>query len=244
VIPLIDLAATLGRDLPARDVRSMAEALRSGPTAFHRASAAAAGSAVRAAYRRVVDQRLSDADRQFLAGALLGHLAPHAPTGQIDVVWTGPDSGAATGRLTSAVVVDLIDRAVTDVLLVGYAVHTEPTVAAALRRAAARTVTITLLIERAADNPRFTGDGAAFPGIDAIRLHWPQEERPTGASLHAKILVIDADVALVGSANITGAALGHNLECGLLITGGPVPAEVREHVELLLGRGVLTTLPT
>lgn len=243
MIPLIDLAAVLGRDLPARDVRRLAEALRSGPAEFHRAAAVAAGSAVRAAYRRVVDQELSDADREFLAGALLGHLAPRAPKGRIDAVWTGPDSGATTGRLTSAVVVDLIDRAATDVLLVGYAVHTEPTVAAALRRAAARTVTITLLIERAADNPRFTGTGVAFPGIDAIRLHWPQEERPAGASLHAKILVIDSHVALVGSANITGAALGHNLECGLLVTGGPVPAEVRQHVHLLLGRGVLTTLP-
>lgn len=242
--PLIDLATALGRDLPARDVRRLAEALRSGPGALRQVAAAAAGAAVRAAYRRVVDQRLSDADRQFLAGALLGHLEPRAATGRIDVVWTGPDSGAAAGRLTSAVVVDLIDRAVSNVLLVGYAVHTEPTVAAALRQAAARAVTITLLVERATDNPRFTGAGTAFPGIDAIRLHWPREERPAGASLHAKILVIDSDIALVGSANITGAALGHNLECGLLVTGGPVPAEVREHVELLLNRGVLTELPT
>lgn len=242
--PLIDLAAVLGRDLPARDVRRLAEALRSGPNAVHQAAADAAGAAVRAAYRGVVDQQLTDADRQFLAGALLGQLLPRAATGRIDVVWTGPDSGAATGRLTSAVVVDLIDRAVTDVLLVGYAVHTEPTVAAALQRATDRSVTIRLLTERTADNPRFTGIGIAFAGIDAIRLHWPREERPAGASLHAKILVIDSDVALVGSANITGAALGHNLECGLLVTGGPVPAEVREHVELLLARGVLTAFST
>ncbi|OJY38926.1 DISARM system phospholipase D-like protein DrmC [Pseudonocardia sp. 73-21] len=241
--PLVDLAAILGRDLPSRDIRVLAEALRTGPQAISQAAAAATGVAVRAAYRRVVDRRLSDADRQFLAGALLGHLAPRAPTGRIDVVWTGPDSGAATGRLTSAVVVDLIDRAVTDVLLVGYAVHTEPSVAAALQRATARTVVITLLVERATDNPRFTGPGTAFPGIDAIRLHWPREQRPAGASLHAKILVIDSDIALVGSANITGAALGHNLECGLLVTGGPVPAEMRKHVELLLNRGVLTALP-
>jgi cardiolipin synthase A/B len=239
---LVDLAATLGRDLPAQDVRRLAEALRSGPAALHQVTAAAAGAAVRAAYRRVVDQRLSDADRHFLAGALLGHLTPRTPTGRIDVVWTGPDSGAATGRLTSAVVVDLIDRAVTDVLLVGYAVYTEPNVASALHRAADRSVTITLLIERAIDNPRFTGAGTAFPGLDAIRLHWPQAERPAGASLHAKILVIDSDIALVGSANITGAALGHNLECGLLVTGGPIPVEVRKHVTLLLGRGVLTPI--
>jgi hypothetical protein len=32
------------------------------------------------------------------------------------------------------------------------------------------------------------------------------------------------------------------MECGLLVTGGPIPAEVRDHVERLLHRGVLTTL--
>ncbi len=240
---LVDLAANLGRDLPAQDLRRLAGALRSGPGALHQITADASASTVRAAYRRVVDLGLAAAERQFLAGALLGFLAPRTPAGRVEVVWTGPDSGAVTGRLTSATVVDLLDRAITDVLLVGYAVHTEPTVAAALQRAVARAVAITLLVERATDNPRFISAGTAFPDIDAIRLHWPREERLAGASLHAKILVIDSEIALVGSANITGAALGHNLECGLLVTGGPVPAELREHIDLLQGRGVLTTVP-
>lgn len=76
------------------------------------------------------------------------------------VVWTGPDSGPATSRLTSAVVVDLIDQA----------------------------------------------------------------------------------MVLIGSADLTGAAFERNLECGLLIRGGPVPAKISAHVCRLADLGVLRTL--
>jgi len=55
-----------------------------------------------------------------------------------------------------------------------------------------------------------------------------------GASLHAKLLVIDYTSALVGSANITGAALGKNLECGLLVRGGGTARSLCQHVASLL----------
>jgi phosphatidylserine/phosphatidylglycerophosphate/cardiolipin synthase-like enzyme len=48
--------------------------------------------------------------------------------------------------------------------------------------------------------------------------------------MHAKVLVVDRSVALVGSANLTGYGLERNLECGLLIRGGPVPAALAEHL--------------
>ncbi len=54
--------------------------------------------------------------------------------------------------------------------------------------------------------------------------------------MHAKILVVDRRVALVGSANLTGYGLERNLECGLLVRGGPVPRLLVEH--LLTARGL------
>ncbi len=148
----------------------------------------------------------------------------------------------ATSRLTSVVVIDLIDQAQTDVLLVGYAVHTEPSVAEALHRARGRGVAITLLLERNLDNPAFASAGAAFPGLTATRLSWPASARAAGASLHAKVLVVDGAAALVGSANVTGAAFERNLECGLLVQGGPQPAAICAHVRSLTELGVF--LPT
>jgi cardiolipin synthase len=48
--------------------------------------------------------------------------------------------------------------------------------------------------------------------------------------MHAKLLVIDRMTALVGSANLAGYGLERNLECGVLIRGGPVPGLLADHV--------------
>lgn len=157
----------------------------------------------------------------------------------IDVVWGGPDSPGGGGRLTSAVITECLDGASESVLIVGYAVHDEPSVVAALHRAADRQVPLTLLCERPADNPRFNGPTLPFPSLAARRLAWPADRRPAGASLHAKLLVVDGHLALVGSANLTGAALSRNVECGVLISGGPLPAAVLAHVDGLVAAGVL-----
>ncbi|WP_331758108.1 DISARM system phospholipase D-like protein DrmC (plasmid) [Nocardia sp. NBC_01377] len=239
---VIRLAVQLSRELPAQDVRRLAIAVRGGPAALQKYSAGSAGVAVRDACQRLMAAALSAKDCDLAAGAMLGALEADPRVAAIDVVWTGPDSGLATSRLTSAVVVDLIDQAVTEILLVGYAVHTEPSVAAALTRASDRNVAITLLLERHADNVHFSGTGAAFPGLVAQRLSWPAGERPAGASLHAKVLVVDETSALIGSANVTGAALERNLECGLLLTGGPVPGNIRSHVRRLVDRGLMRKL--
>jgi phosphatidylserine/phosphatidylglycerophosphate/cardiolipin synthase-like enzyme len=54
--------------------------------------------------------------------------------------------------------------------------------------------------------------------------------------MHAKVLVVDRKTALVGSANLTGYGLERNLEAGMLIRGGPVPALLAEH--LFTARGI------
>jgi phosphatidylserine/phosphatidylglycerophosphate/cardiolipin synthase-like enzyme len=60
--------------------------------------------------------------------------------------------------------------------------------------------------------------------------------------LHAKIIVVDDRVALVGSANLTGRAMGDNLECGILIRGGKQPRAIRDHVVSLYMAGRLRRL--
>jgi cardiolipin synthase A/B len=79
--------------------------------------------------------------------------------------------------------------------------------------------------------------GAPFSGLGAVRLHWPRGQRPAGASLHAKVIVVDDGIALVGSANLTNRAMETNLECGILIRGGPQPQAIRRHITELRARG-------
>lgn len=68
---------------------------------------------------------------------------------------------------------------------------------------------ITLIAERHGDNPSYTGSGVAFPGLVALRLNWPPAP---GAALHAKVTVMDHEITLVGSANLTNRATETNLE--------------------------------
>lgn len=72
-------------------------------------------------------------------------------------------------------------------------------------------------------NPSCTALGNPFPRLHALHLHWPAGSRSPGAALHAKSIVVDGQVALVGGANLTSRAMESNLECGILIRGGLNP---------------------
>lgn len=74
-------------------------------------------------------------------------------------------------RLTAAAVIDLINAARTEILLVSYATHSEPSIKAALSAATARNVAVTLLAERHEDNPSYTAAGTPFSSLNMLRLH-------------------------------------------------------------------------
>jgi cardiolipin synthase len=236
-----DWASRLAERLPAADVRQLARAALAGASSVHSLRATTASPVM----RNTCDQVLTWLDRVdpvYLAGLLDGaaraleHARQHH---SIDVVWTGPESGITTSRLTAATVIDLIEQAHHEILLVSFATQTEPGISAALQAAAARGVSITLLAERHADNPGYASAAAPFPGLNATRLHWPAAQRPPGAALHAKSIVVDDRTALVTSANLTSRAMEANLECGILIRGGPQPRAIRDHISGLRAAGIL-----
>ncbi|MGH3266428.1 MAG: DISARM system phospholipase D-like protein DrmC [Trebonia sp.] len=245
--PLDDLenwACRTAERLPARDVRRLANAAAAGMPGVRQLRATAASAILRDACDQLM-RRLSLAEPTYLAGLLAGaaHAVSRARQHQtMSVVWTGPESGVSSSRLTAATVIELINAARSQILLVSYATRTEPSIAAALSAAAARGIEVTLLAERHADNPSYTAQGTPFPGLGALRLHWPARSRPPGAALHAKIIVVDDQVALVGSANLTNRAMESNLECGILIRGGPQPLAIRDHITGLYAAGLLLRL--
>lgn len=236
-------AVTIARRLPATDVDALARATAGGVWALRRLRGTTGSAELRHACRELETCLVDGAGAAALAGVLLGAgdaWRAASSDAVVDVVWTGPESSVTTSRLTAAVVARILEEARSEILLVGYAVQTEPSVASALEAAALAGVEITLLLERELDNPRYAGGSPAFPGLRARRLAWPAERRPDGgAALHAKILVVDRRTALVGSANITAWAMERNLECGILLRGGPQPAAIHEHVEGLLRAGVV-----
>ena len=239
-----DWACRIGERLPIADVRRLAEAAAEGEPGVRRLRATAGSVILRDACDQL-SKRLAYAESAYLSGLLAGAARAVERARQqqsVSVVWTGPESGVSSSRLTAAAVIDLINAARSEILLVSYATHNEPSIKAALSAATARNVAVTLLAERHEDNPSYTAAGTPFPGLNVLRLHWPASSRPPGAALHAKIIVVDDQVALVGSANLTSRAMESNLECGILIRGGPQPRAIRDHITGLHAAGVLLRL--
>ena len=151
-------------------------------------------------------------------------------------VWTGPGAKGQQ-RLTAGVLHQLIASAQERILLVSFAAHTLSSLAHDLQAAVTRGVEVDVLFETTEDSAGSykSTDDAPFGAIDGIRrLRWPTEERESGALLHAKALVIDRRLALVGSANLTRRALDANLELGLTVEDVGVAGAIEDHVRRLI----------
>ncbi|MGI8493393.1 MAG: DISARM system phospholipase D-like protein DrmC [Acidimicrobiales bacterium] len=241
-----DVATQIASAMPRHDIARLATATGEGPQAVSSLRSSAGSPAIRSACDQIT-RLLESHPGDFVAGCLAGAAAAvekarHAQ--QIDVVWTGPSSGIDTARLTAGVVAELIGEAQRRILLVSYATFPDRRVLGALAAAVARGVDITVVYERGADNSAYRSDVEAFAGLGVRRVVWPADQRPPGAALHPKLIVVDDQTALVGSANLTGRALDINIECGVLIRGGPQPKAITEHIFSLIHTGALLVLHT
>lgn len=167
--------------------------------------------------------------------------------GRVEVVMTGPSEPDAPTRATEAVVVDVVSGAKRELILVTYAAMSYGPLRAALQAACARGVKTQVVVETVAGAKGLLSmePAAAFWGITGLRLlHWPLDRRRGNipGRLHAKLVVADRKVAFVTSANLTGSALERNLECGLLVRGGPAPRRLTDHIAALIREGVLQPL--
>jgi phosphatidylserine/phosphatidylglycerophosphate/cardiolipin synthase-like enzyme len=61
----------------------------------------------------------------------------------------------------------------------------------------------------------------------------------TNGRVHAKVAVADGSTAFLTSANLTGHALEKNMEAGILINGGHVPANLQSHLRSLIETRVI-----
>jgi phosphatidylserine/phosphatidylglycerophosphate/cardiolipin synthase-like enzyme len=140
---------------------------------------------------------------------------------------------AQSGRSLRQAAIAIIDQAMTTLVLctpyldrAGISLLLD-----ALRAAALRNVAITIITQEL-HNPqspnaqaiallRHELAGARTPLCCYSALPADMGE-PTVTRIHAKVLLADAHIALIGSANITGAGLGHNMELGVVVRGAEV----------------------
>ena len=167
---------------------------------------------------------------------------------QMQLIWTGPETHSIPMRRTEDALLDVIQAAQKELLVVSFAVYKAQAIMQALADALDRGVRVRICVEAPAESDGRIGyDTIAALGVVGQRAKiytWPQTQRPTTASgksgaLHAKLAVADADHLFISSANLTDYAMHLNMEMGVLIHGGPLPGRVREHFRELIRAGVL-----
>ena len=246
--------AAVIRQMPAGHVRALAAVVRgtSGPAAA--LAAGALTSVTSPVYRQHAEQLMGCWEEvpalsgQAFGLALLSALAMREAEREsetVEAVATGPSTPHVLLRHSKAVLLDLVSHASDRLLVVSFAAYKVPEIVQALREAVGRGVVVQMILETTDDSSgALSFDGAkAFSGIaSGLEFYiWPSDRRPEGvqATLHAKAVVADAREAFITSANLTGSALDHNLELGVLVRGGPVPRRLADHFSALIAAGVL-----
>jgi phosphatidylserine/phosphatidylglycerophosphate/cardiolipin synthase-like enzyme len=176
----------------------------------------------------------------------------------MELVTSGPDVAGMT-RDTGVVLRELFAGAEQRVLVVGFAVHQEREIFAALANRMRHRPD--LLARLCLDIRRAPGDTTRADSLlrrfaeRFIRQEWPgprlpdlfydprslAESEPRRASLHAKCVVIDGVRALIGSANLTEAAQLRNIEVGVVVSG-LIAAATERHFDALIAAGHLRPL--
>ena len=162
---------------------------------------------------------------------------------RVDVVWTGPLATSVSVRRSAAVLLELIQKAEREIIMVSFAAFRIPDALKALEIKSQSGVSMHFILESGEDSKgRLRQDASsAFQsliGKPTVHFYtWPFAKRPPGALLHAKVVIIDGSTALVTSANLTEHAISTNLEIGILIEDGDAPQRIHDHIKALIAAG-------
>jgi phosphatidylserine/phosphatidylglycerophosphate/cardiolipin synthase-like enzyme len=184
----------------------------------------------------------------------------HGSMPRTDLVWSGPEVPGLHARDTRRVYEELLSCAARSLWVSTYAFFDGPrmfeVIARRMGEATGLQVTMLLniqrkrgdttvaeqLVRRFAD--RFWSD--EWPGAARPRVFYdPRALEPDfpGGVLHAKAVVSDDNAVFITSANLTEAALGRNIELGLLVRDRALAGSIVAHFRGLIDRGLLHALP-
>jgi len=170
-----------------------------------------------------------------------------APT--TELVWTGPATPVVPVRRTEQVLCDLICGAERRLTMTSFGIFQVPRLVEELDRSLERGVALRIVLgDREAHSDqeidRQRHQLGRIVAAQAALLQWPAERRSRdehghAGLMHVKAAVADSKVAFLTSANLTEAALERNMELGVLIRGGGLPASIDRLIDALVESGEL-----
>jgi phosphatidylserine/phosphatidylglycerophosphate/cardiolipin synthase-like enzyme len=203
----------------------------------------------------VVDQlveawRATTVSAEELASMLLaaGHVFTKTAGQQsTELVWTGPTTPFVSARRTEQALLQVINAAEQTLFITSFVAYDVSTIVRALNAASDRGVVISMLLELSQDHGgsiTFDAIGKMRTLVPALKLYAWRDKADLFADgrVHAKVAVADARVCFITSANLTGHAMERNMELGILLQGGQIPATVALHLQSLVDTEIVQTI--
>jgi phosphatidylserine/phosphatidylglycerophosphate/cardiolipin synthase-like enzyme len=182
-------------------------------------------------------------DIQALIAALLAARATctimQAEAPSVRLVWTGPVSLPGTIRTTSSVLIDIIDHAQQEIIVVGYTLApTARQIIVRLAQAQQRGIQIVLIVDRMDEKKQLNVLHQCWPPGQDWPLLYTREATPADekSALHAKAVIVDSHTLLTTSANLSYHGLAGNIELGLLAEGSVAQDAVMLLKELIAAK--------
>jgi phosphatidylserine/phosphatidylglycerophosphate/cardiolipin synthase-like enzyme len=145
-----------------------------------------------------------------------------AEASSVSLVWTGPVSLPGSTRATGSTLVDLIDHAQQEIIIVGYTLAVSARrIIERLAQAQQRGVQVVLIVDRMEENKLLPVlKSCWYPDQELPLLYTRQASSSDPKSaLHAKAVIVDSHSILATSANLSYHGLAGNIELGLLVEG-------------------------
>jgi phosphatidylserine/phosphatidylglycerophosphate/cardiolipin synthase-like enzyme len=172
--------------------------------------------------------------------------------GDINLLWTGPQTDQFTIRRIDQTLLDIIRSSSNEVFLVSFAVYRIPSLITEIDSAIERGVGVSFLLETPETSQRTISYDPRSSFSTKIADHadfyiWPHQNRPVSSRgnkgvLHAKIAVGDQEQLLISSANLTQHAMQINMEMGVHIMNGDLPKKVVTHFQELVRKAEVIQL--
>lgn len=175
-----------------------------------------------------------------LASVLRGFVvAANSHSTDLRAVWSGPTFDGDADHTTSALAF-MIDEATEDVFASTYSASSDSAFVAALWRAIARGVAVTVLVDA---KIRDGGTAQMLQTRLAGARFWTYRPEPgVYAVQHSKVVLVDSRSAFVTSANLSVAAEERNLEAGVIIRDAGFASSMRQRFDGLRAAGAIQVL--
>lgn len=172
----------------------------------------------------------------------------HRESSTVEPVWSGPRNNSIPLRRTEQALIELINSAKEELLIVSFAVYSIDSIIHAVTEACNRKVAVNIILE----TPVSGAEKINYNTIESFGKElkertkiyiWPVERRKRDqegkiGTLHAKCAIADRTSLLISSANLTYPAFDLNIELGILIKKGPLPVRIAEQFDILIQEGI------